>query len=59
MYGGLIIPISTSLHLNLQVAGEKQVLRHYLEHCRIAIQMLEMNVEDDVAYAEKVSVICN
>ena len=45
-----------ALHPN-QVAGEKEVLEHYLEHCRVTLKMLSLSVNDDEAYAVAVRAV--
>mmetsp|Transcript_25065 Transcript_25065/g.32645 ORF Transcript_25065/g.32645 Transcript_25065/m.32645 type:complete len:505 (-) Transcript_25065:171-1685(-) len=46
-------PFSNFRHAVIQVVGEKEVLHHYLEHCRVALLMLQLDINDDVAYSEK------
>ena len=46
----LLAPFSNERHAVIQVAGEKEVLEHYRNHCRQALAALAVPIHDDAQY---------
>lgn len=47
---GLLPPFSNQRHAVIQVAGEKEVLLHYRELCKVALQLIDSEdfLDDEV-----------
>jgi len=49
---GLLPPFSNQRHAVIQVAGEKEVLLHYRELCKVALQLIDSDdfLNDEVCH---------